>query len=473
MTNTRGKQLQDPTQPGPTAKNIILKIFNKCAGPSGCDVCRLHMEEDCLFFPELYRLSDEVLENGKTPDQKSLAHLLDLCTLCGLCPCPDVRMLILSAKAAMAGEKGRSLSGEILSDVQRLGQLGARFKKAADFLSHGKIQTTLLKRALKIHDKRELPILPEKPFFPRTKERRPALLTTRPGQPSGKVVYFAGCSAGYFFPEVARSAVRLLEDSGAEVHVPEQCCCSMPLLMEGYRQKALEKIKANVSELVKAVRSGYAFVSSCPTCVYFFKKVLLENAYFSPEAQEALNAGNNRMKVPSVSDKFLSLPKSIYGKILRDDGYFSSIDPLDRIDLSNAVMDLGRYLLSIQKKNRLIFGLDSAQTPFIYFAPCHLRELDIGQPYLEIFSSIPGTDIRQTGGALDCCGMAGHLGFKKSFHGASRDIGRPLFKKIAAEKHRTLLTDCLSCRMQFAHELPMEVYHPAQLLQVTRLFPGK
>ncbi len=425
------------------------------------------MEEDCLFFPELYRLSDEVLEKGETLDQKSLARLLDLCTLCGLCPCPDVRMLILAAKAAMTRQKGRSLSDGILSDVQRLGQLGGRFKKAASFLKHGNIPSAFLKKALKIHDERALPHMPEQDFFSWHKKRRPdSLARLLPGQASGKVVYFAGCSAGYFFPEVARSAVQLLENAGKNVEVPEQNCCSMPLLMEGYRQKALEKIKANVFELVKAVKNGYAFVSSCPTCVYFFKKVLLENAYFSPKAQEALNAGNNQMKVPSVSDKFLSLPKSIYGKILQDDGYFSSIDPLDRIDLSNAVMDLGQYLLSLQKEARFAVELNGTSTPLIYFAPCHQRELDIGQPYFKIFSSIPGTDIKQVGGSLDCCGMAGHLGYKKSFHDASRKIGRPLFKKLATEKHCTLITDCLSCRMQFAHELPMEIYHPVQLLQI-------
>ena len=47
-----------------TSKDLILKIFEKCAGYCGCDVCRTHLDEDCLFFPELYRLNDELIEQG-------------------------------------------------------------------------------------------------------------------------------------------------------------------------------------------------------------------------------------------------------------------------------------------------------------------------------------------------------------------------------------------------------------------------
>jgi hypothetical protein len=28
--------------------SLVLEIFKKCAGRSGCEVCREHMEEDCL-----------------------------------------------------------------------------------------------------------------------------------------------------------------------------------------------------------------------------------------------------------------------------------------------------------------------------------------------------------------------------------------------------------------------------------------
>ena len=453
-----------------SAKEIILEIFKKCAGASGCEVCRPHMEEDCLFFPELYRLHDEFVEKGKPLVDNRLSDLINLCTFCGLCPCQDIRMLILKAKAALADERGLPLSSRILADAQNAGRLGKLFNNTVNFITHGKVTSSCLKKTLRVHHDRQLPELPKHDFFSWARKRGLDLLKRKSAQNAQKVVYFAGCSAGYFFPEVGKATVNLLEKSGADVLVPEQHCCSMPLLMEGQKQKALDKIQTNVSTLVKAVRCGYKFVCSCPTCGYFFKKLLLENAYFSDAAQAKLHSENNIMKIPSGPDKFISLPRKTYGKILKDDGYFSSINPLDRIELANAVIDLGEYLLSFQKKNKSVFSIKDIQAPLIYFAPCHQREQDIGQPYFEIFSTISGTDIIQVGGALDCCGMGGHLGYKKSFHHPALKIGSPIFKKFNDEKHRSIITDCLSCKIQFQHELPMEIHHPVQLLQVQQDF---
>nr|WP_320017051.1 heterodisulfide reductase-related iron-sulfur binding cluster [uncultured Desulfobacter sp.] len=448
------------------AESIIQEIFNKCAGTSGCEVCRSHMEEDCLFFPELYELHDEFVEKRQRIPNNRLNELINLCTFCGLCPCQDIRMLILKAKAALANKSGLPLSSKILADAQSAGRLGNLFNNTVNFITQSKGISFCFKKKLKVHQDRQLPKLPKQDFFSWVKKTESGFIKKKPKQRVHKVVYFTGCSAGYFFPEVGKATINLLEKLGADVLVPEQHCCSMPLLMEGQKGKALDKIQANVSTLVRFIRNGYKIVCSCPTCGYFFKKLLLENAYLSDAAQEKLHSDDNIMKVPLGSDKFISLPKKTYGKILKDDGYFSSINPLDRIDLANAVVDLGEYLLSFQRKDKSIFGIEDIQTPLMYFAPCHQREQEIGQPYLKIFSTISGTDIIQVGGALNCCGMGGHLGYKKSFYQAAQKIGNPLFEKFRNEKHRTIITDCLSCRIQFQHELPMDIYHPVQLLQM-------
>jgi glycerol-3-phosphate dehydrogenase subunit C len=102
--------------------SLVLEIFKKCAGRSGCEVCREHMEEDCLFFPEMYRLHDLSQETGTPLADMDLASLVDLCTLCGLCPCQDIRMLVLKAKAARAEDKKPPLSARLLSDARQAGR---------------------------------------------------------------------------------------------------------------------------------------------------------------------------------------------------------------------------------------------------------------------------------------------------------------------------------------------------------------
>ncbi|MCK5542922.1 MAG: hypothetical protein KAI40_09525 [Desulfobacterales bacterium] len=40
---------KEPQTMADIAKERILTVIDSCAGSSGCDVCRLHMDEDYLF----------------------------------------------------------------------------------------------------------------------------------------------------------------------------------------------------------------------------------------------------------------------------------------------------------------------------------------------------------------------------------------------------------------------------------------
>lgn len=422
--------------------SLVLEMFKKCAGRSGCEVCREHMEEDCLFFPEMYRLHDLAQETGTPLADMDLASLVDLCTLCGLCPCQDIRMLVLKAKAARAEVKKLPLSARLLSDARQIGQWGTAFSSVLNPLNRLTPVTAMTKKVLDIHPERSLPVFPKESFFAWAQKKgltAPSKHTRREGS---KVAYFAGCSAGHLFPDVAKAAVDLLEQNGVQVFVPSQDCCSMPLIMEGNRQEAKKRIQAN-----------------------------LETAYYSEAFQHRADAGGNRMQVPTGSrdKKFTTVPMGIYKNILKDDGYFSGIDPLQRIDLSQNVQDLGEYLVARHKTGQLSISLKEPDQPLAYFAPCHQREQHIGHPYVEMIQSLPGTDILPVGGEMHCCGMGGHLGFKADFHGHSLTIGGPLFDRLAAASGRTIITDCLSCRMQLQHVFSRQVFHPLELLTTAKL----
>ncbi|MCF8074809.1 MAG: hypothetical protein K9K87_01375 [Desulfotignum sp.] len=446
--------------------SLVLEIFKKCAGRSGCEVCREHMEEDCLFFPEMYRLHDLAEETGTPPSDRDLASLVDLCTLCGLCPCQDIRILVLKAKAARAQDKIIPLSARLLSDARQAGRWGTVFSTIINPLNQLKPVSAMAKKALDIHPERSLPAFPEESFFAWAQKKGLTAPVKRAEQDTSRVAYFAGCSAGYLFPDVAKAAVGLLEQNGIQVFVPSQDCCSMPLIMEGNQPEATKRIQANLETLGGCMQKGYDIVCSCPTCGYFFKKMLKETAYYSEAFQHRADGGGNRMQVPTGSrdKKFTFVPMDIYKTFLKDDGYFSSIDPLQRIDLSLNIQDLGEYLLARHKTGELSISLKKPDRPLAYFAPCHQREQNIGHPYVEIIQSLPGTDIIPVGGEMLCCGMGGHLGFKTGFHDHSLAIGGPLFDRLAAASGRTLVTDCLSCRMQLQHMFSRQVFHPLELL---------
>ena len=197
------------------------------------------------------------------------------------------------------------------------------------------------------------------------------------------------------------------------------------------------------------------------------KVLLKERAFYSPEYQCSVNAAKDEIKVPerkAGSSGFASMKKSMYKDILKDDSFFSGLDPLARIDLSDAVLDMGEYLDRLYQEKRLNTHFGAVAGRMAYFAPCHQREQDIGTPYEKLLRLLPGLTIVRVGGSMDCCGMGGSLGFKENFHAESIRLGQALMQKIEAVSPEAIITDCLSCRLQFQHMLPYPVLHPLEII---------
>jgi glycerol-3-phosphate dehydrogenase subunit C len=83
---------------------------------------------------------------------------------------------------------------------------------------------------------------------------------------------------------------------------------------------------------------------------------------------------------------------------------------------------------------------------------------------LDLLKIIPDISLEPINGNLFCCGMAGIMGFKREFHQASIRLGDRLMQKIKALNPENIVTDCLSCRLQFAQLMPHKVIHPIEVL---------
>lgn len=449
------KHEKSTTQP----EAIVRRVIHACAD---CDTCRHLMNEDCLFFPALYRLVDREVAAGQPGSDNELRALVELCTLCGLCPCPKIRTDVIKAKTAYVREKGMPIGNRLLADVQQFG----RSCRVAPWLVNAVFSNDpfkgIVKRIAGMHHERRLPRIPEENFFAWAKAR--GLCSLR-GNGHG-VAYFAGCTAGYLFPEVARAAVKVLERCGVNVFVPPQQCCGMPTLVEGDNRTTLRRAESNLSVFLAAKDMGYEPVSSCPTCGFLMKVLLKEGAYHSDSFQQSVAAGDDEIKIPDgrCNGQFTHLKKSLYGKILKDDGLFNALEPLKRITLSDGFLDIGEYLVRLLDGGQLNTRIQPIRERIVYFAPCHQREQKIGSPYIRLLSRVPGLIIEQVGGSMDCCGMGGSLGYKKGFHDASVSLGSSIAAKIRASAPDTVVTDCLSCRLQFQLLLHYPVVHPLEIL---------
>jgi glycerol-3-phosphate dehydrogenase subunit C len=250
----------------------------------------------------------------------------------------------------------------------------------------------------------------------------------------------------------------------------------MPTLLEGDRKLTMEFVRFNLEHLAEAVESGYDIVCSCPTCGFMLRNMLKEGAYFSPEYQESVGADEAYIKIPlgkaannPGNREFELVKKSMYEKILKDDGYFSTLSPLKRIKVAENTYDLGDFLAGLHKAGELKTTFGPVSGKMVYYPPCHLREQNIGRPYLDLLKIIPHISLEPIEGSLFCCGMAGIMGFKKEFHHASIHLGGRLMNKIKSLNPESIVTDCLSCRLQFAQLTPYRVFHPIEILKQSYL----
>jgi len=447
-------------------ENMIREVVDACAD---CDVCRHLMDTSCLLFPELYRLIDREMETGEKIRAKELRNLVDLCNFCALCPCPNIRADIIKAKTRFIDRDGLKLSIRTLENVERIGDLCGAYPQLANLLFQGRLTGGIVKESLGIHRQRSIPAFPAE-NFPAWAGKQKLHIK---GQETlkKKVAYFAGCTGRYLFPDVPRAAVEILKHNGIEVFYPRQQCCGMPCLLEGDRQLTLKFVRFNVQHLVEAVEDGYDIVCSCPTCGFMLKNVLKEGAYYSSEYQASVGADEAFMKIPTdttVSNpkqkKFTLLKKSMYGSLLKDEGYFSSISPRKRILVAENTYDIAEYLTGLHRAGELKTNFGLVPERMVYYPPCHLREQNIGRPYLDLLGLIPGIDLEPIDGHFYCCGIAGIMGFKREFHTPSIQLGTRLMEKIKVLNPERLVTDCLSCRLQFNQLTPYKVFHPIEIL---------
>ncbi len=265
-----------------------------------------------------------------------------------------------------------------------------------------------------------------------------------------RIAYFTGCTAAYLFPEVARAVTAVFRRLGVSVYVPPQECCGMPTVVEGDMARSLRRIQANMARLLGLAEEGFDIVCSCPTCGYFMKGILKENACLATGCTDAGHPGG------------VSPPN--YGASSLADDAFSPLDPAERLRLAECVFDAGDYLARQCTEDGFLGPLRPLRGRWIYYAPCHQREQGIGTPYVDILRKIPGLDLEPVGSTTDCCGMGGSLGYKESFYEASLCLGTPLLEKIKKAAPEAVVTDCLSCRLQFRHVLGLPVFHPMEVL---------
>ena len=450
-----------------SAEDRLRYEINKCRR---CEACKDLLHLSCVVFPEMFRLVDSAWERGVEITTDQLRHLVSLCNFCAACPCLDIRTAIMNAKTEYADKYGLGFKIRIIENMDRIGKLGGGIPQVSNFLLQNNVTKPLVTRAVGIHKDRKMPYFANEDFgkWFRSKKRS---ISPQPGN-SRKVAYFSGCTAKYFFPDVAKAVAEVLERNGVEVYYPEQKCCGMPPLLEGDRTLALESARFNVERLAETVEEGYDIVTSCPTCGYMLKKILrtgADQAIWRLDSEKItsdfvhMEIGHGLIGAISGMSS-VKIHRERLKVLFKDEGYFSSISPEKRIMISDNTYDAGEYLKNLHEEGAFDTRLGNVNIRGVYYPPCHLREQRIGKPYHDLMGLIPELAMESIRGDY-CCGNAGIMGLKQEFHHLSIKIASRLIAKIKSINPEALTTDCLSCRMQFNQLTSYRVAHPIEIIK--------
>lgn len=231
-----------------------------------------------------------------------------------------------------------------------------------------------------------------------------------------KVAYFSGCYANYYYPQVGKATVEVLSTSGIEVVVPEQVCCSLPMVAKGNIKGAYENMAHNTGVLSRLVSNGFALVTTCSSCALFLKQ-----DYPRFIGTEAAN------------------------------------------QVSQNLYHITEYLVKLNEISQLNTDFRPINQTLLYHTPCHLRAQQIGNPTVEVLQLIPGISIKKVSG--ECCGMGGIYGYEKVNYELSKAIAGKLYSDIQTNPTDRVVTDCGGCKLQIEAGTDVKVDHPIILIK--------
>ena len=88
-------------------------------------------------------------------------------------------------------------------------------------------------------------------------------------QDAGELAYWAGCTASYISPDIARNAFRIFKEGGVEFAYmgTDESCCGAPMFMSGQWDAFEEVVRYNIGQFQK--RGIKTLMVSCPGCWVF------------------------------------------------------------------------------------------------------------------------------------------------------------------------------------------------------------
>jgi L-lactate dehydrogenase complex protein LldE len=237
-----------------------------------------------------------------------------------------------------------------------------------------------------------------------------------------RVGLFVTCLVDLMRPRIGFAALRLLEQAGCEVVVPEsQTCCGQPGYNSGDRESA--------RRLARKVLAEFA---DCDFVV----------------APSGSCAGMIRAHYP---DMFRGQPE--YEEFCR---------------LASRTFELTDFLVNHLRVARVPGRFDGVVT---YHDSCSgLRELNVKQPPRALLAGVAGLTLAEMEGAESCCGFGGTFSVK--FGDVSARLADDKCRKIQASGADAVVLGDLGCMLNIEGRLRRIGDHKTRVLHVAEVLSG-
>lgn len=353
-------------------------------------------------------------ERLRLKDSGLYDEALKYCINCKRCEvaCPsDVKIgdIIQRARADYSQQKP-GLRDAILSHTDLMGTLSTPFAPIVNAATGLKPVRQLLDSALKIDHRRSLP-----KYSFGTFRHRYQRIAKHQAQFEQQVAFFHGCYVNYNHPQLGLDLIQVMNAMGIGVQLlSKEKCCGVPLIANGFFDKARKQAQSNVTALREAISSkGLPVLATSSTCTFTLRD----------EYPHLLDVDNSGLR--------------------------------EHIELAT------RWLWRELDKGAEL-PLKPLPLKVVYHTPCHMEKMGWSLYTLELLRRIPGLQLQ----VLDsqCCGIAGTYGFKSENYPTSQAIGAPLFAQIEASGADLVITDCETCKWQIEMSTSKRCEHPISLL---------
>ena len=213
-----------------------------------------------------------------------------------------------------------------------------------------------------------------------------------------KVSLFVTCLVDQFYPQIALSAVKILEQLGIDVHFDvRQTCCGQPAFNSGFTEEA-KQVGCSLLDIYK-----------------------------------------DQEWIVTPSGSCCSMMKVFLPELLSDEPRYSELAQ----NVSTRVWEFSDFLVSVLKVESMGASFRARAT---YHDSCHLlRELGIQEPPRKLLNSVAGLDLQEMENSEQCCGFGGTFSVK--FAEVSSEMGRKKLQAIEQTGAQYVIAADASCLM--------------------------